>query len=255
MALTDEVRKWLEEQGFPLEMRVAAAFRESGFEVRQSSHYLDPETSEDREIDVLATDANVLGVVDINFAAECKSTKKPWLLLSSPDTLRNYSRLFAFGVLSKDAKSVLAERPELMDFLPWLRKEGLVGYSLRQAFAERTDIAYKAAMSAAKACEYLVRPADTRCAAPFGFAFPVIVVNTPLIECSLLPSGELRLDEVAQGEFLFLARLPGYFGTCIRVVTAKHLPVFAREAKRAAELIREVLKPDEQRIIESWQER
>ena len=47
-----KVRNWLETQGYTLEMRAASAFRAIGFDVRQSSHYDDPETGKSREIDV-----------------------------------------------------------------------------------------------------------------------------------------------------------------------------------------------------------
>jgi hypothetical protein len=254
----DKVREWLESQGFPLEMRVAAAFREVGFQVRQSSHYLDSETGKAREIDVLATDPDdfMLGIVEIHFVIECKATRKPWVLLSSPDTLARYNRLFAFGVLTDGALDTFVKRlHESIDLLPWLRKDGLIGYSLRQALHERSDIAYSAAMSVAKACEYLVRPPNAQHVAPFVIAFPVIVVDAPLIECSLQADGQLRLNEVDQGEFLFSAWLPRYFGSCIRVITAKYLPVFTREAKQAAEQVRAVLKPEEEKVRESWHQR
>ncbi len=44
MSITEEVHTWLEGEGFPLEMRVAAAFRKAGFEVRQSDVYMDHES-------------------------------------------------------------------------------------------------------------------------------------------------------------------------------------------------------------------
>ena len=61
-------------------MKTAAAFRHAGFEVRQCSHYVDPDTGKSREIDVLARDPDFLGIVDIQFAVECKASKKPWVL-------------------------------------------------------------------------------------------------------------------------------------------------------------------------------
>ena len=41
-------------------MHTAAAFRAGGFEVRQSSHYVDPESGKGREIDVVALHPDVL---------------------------------------------------------------------------------------------------------------------------------------------------------------------------------------------------
>jgi hypothetical protein len=253
--MIDNVRQWLETQGFPLEMKTAAAFRHVGFDVRQSSHYVDSETGAAREIDVLATDPDFIGVVEIHFAIECKSSKKPWVLLASEHTLSNYNRLFALGVLTEQAIAAFGRHlrdVSDLDALPWLRKGGVTGYSFRQAFADRCDAAYSAAVSAAKACEYLVRPAERHYVAPFILAFPVIVIDAPLIQSSLQPDGQLRLQELDQGEFLFFARIPRYFGSCIRVVTSKHLAEFAGEAKKAAEHFRNALKPEEQKITESW---
>src|SRR6476469_3471123 len=68
------VRTWLDKQGFPLEMRTASAFRAAGFDVRQSSYYVDAETGKAREIDVIAYDPDplMLGLTRIVFVLECK---------------------------------------------------------------------------------------------------------------------------------------------------------------------------------------
>jgi hypothetical protein len=253
MSMTENVRQWLEGEGFPLEMRVAAAFRKTGFDVRQSSLYTDPESAKNREIDVIATDPDHIGIVEIHFVVECKSSKKPWVLLTSEDVLSNYNRLFALGVLSKDVLKSFAHRTgELMETLPWLRKSSRSGYALRHAFSGSHDFAYSAAMSVAKACDSLVRQPDARYIAPFILAFPVIVIDTPLFECTLKSNGQIQLDEVSQGEFLFVARLPSRFGACIRVITDGNVQTFAQEARKAAEQFRAALKPEEDRIMETW---
>jgi hypothetical protein len=256
MALTDEVREWVERSGFSLEMRSAAEFRQAGFEVRQSSHYIDPDTEKEREIDVLATDLDYLGVIGIHFVIECKSTKKPWVLLASGDALTGFNRIFTFGVMTEMAVKIFAERlEEFMDTQVWLRKRGPAGYSFRQAFSEKSDPAYSAAISVAKACEYLVHPPDSRYVARIVVAFPVIVLDAPIIQCSLQADGQLQLDEVNQGEFLFVARLPRDFGSCIGVITAAYLPVFADEAKRVVGQLRAALKPEEDKVRKSWRKR
>jgi hypothetical protein len=210
--------------------------------VRQSSLYLDPETGKGREIDIIASDPDVNGVASIYLVAECKSSQRPWVLLASEDTLSGYNRLFAFGVTTTEVRSSFAPRiTDLLDTLPWLRKDGRTGYSLRQAFAAESDPAFSAAMSLAKACAYLILQPDREYRVPFVLAFPVIVVDTPLLECWLAPDRQLRLEEVTQGEFLFIARLPQHFGSCIRVVTAPHLEAFAQEAKDAAGRFRAAL--------------
>jgi hypothetical protein len=203
-----------------------------------------------------AQDPGFLGIIEIYFVIECKSSQKPWVLLASEDTVSNYNRVFAFGVLSEKAQAAFGESIlEFVKTLPWLRKEGAIGYSFRQAFSEQSDPAYSAALSAAKACEHLVRPPDRSYVAPLVLAFPIIVVDAPLIQCSLRKDGNLDLQEVDQGEFLFFTHLPHFFGSCIRVVTAAHLASFALEAKRNAEHFRTALKPEEEKIRESWRKR
>ena len=141
---------------------------------------------------------------------------------------------------------------EFMNTQTWMCKDKPAGYSFRQAFSEKSDPAYAAAISIAKACEYLTHPPDSRYVAPIIIAFPIIVVDTPIIQCSLQATGQLRLEEVNQGEFLFVARLPSHFASCIRVITATHLLAFADEAKRVAEKLRAALKPEEEKVMESW---
>ena len=90
---------------------------------------------------------------------------------------------------------------------------------------------------------------------PYSIAFPVIVVDSPLLQCSLAQDGPIVLEEVRQGEFLFFAAFPRQFGSCIRIVTADYLSEFAIEAKQVADHIRDELKNEETKVRESWRER
>lgn len=94
--LVKQITDWLNKTGFPLEMEAASAFRDAGFDVRQSATYADPQSDKGREIDVLAMDPDLIGIIDISFVVECKSSTKPWVVFTSDDALRNYNRLFAF---------------------------------------------------------------------------------------------------------------------------------------------------------------
>jgi len=244
-----KVREWLETQGFTLEMRTAAAFRAAGFHVRQSSIYVDADTGKSREIDVLAIDPDNLGVLDIRFIVECKSTKKPWVLLCSPDTTVGYNRISAFAAVSKKVRDVFINRlGGFLEKFSWLRKDGLIGYSVRQALSE-ADIAYAAAATLAGVCKNFVSGSDGKYASVLCFGFPVIVIDGPLIRCWLAESGEVQLEEVDHGEFLFFL---GDFGTCIRVVTAGCLAAFTLEAKQVADQLRAELKSEEDQVVKSW---
>jgi hypothetical protein len=247
-----EVRNWLGEQGFTLEMRTAAAFRAEGFEVRQSSHYIDSESGKGREIDVIAHDPDSIGIIDIIFVVECKSSKKPWAMLCSPDTLVGYNRYHAFGVLSKKAIEALVTREvELFERWPWLKKDGVAAYSVRQVFSD-SDAAYAAAVTVAKASDSWIRQPDSAYSTPYVFAFPILVVNSPILQCTLAEDGQIEVAEVSEGEWLFFAKLPEWFGTCIRVVSLEHLPTFVREAKAFTQQLRAEFKPEQEKVLKSW---
>jgi hypothetical protein len=80
--LINKVREWIDTQGYPFEMIVAKAFRNAGFTVAQSVYYIDKETDQPREIDVIAHHSvQVEGkTFYIVFVIECKSSKgKPWI--------------------------------------------------------------------------------------------------------------------------------------------------------------------------------
>lgn len=255
--MIENVANWLKKQGFLLEMETADAFRQAGFDVRQSTHYIDHETGKAREIDVLARDPDVLGIIDISFVLECKTSKKPWVLLCSGDTLSGYNRLFAFAPMSSECRRSFAERlPDLVDVVPWLKKESFAGFSFRQAHSEPAgDPAYGAAMAVASAVTEVVRDSRGEYRPPFRIAFPVIVVDAPLLECSLDESGSIRVTEISEGEFLFTGALSTDFGSCIRVVAAERIAAFASEAKQVADQIRHELHEEEARVRDSWTQR
>jgi hypothetical protein len=249
--LSNKVLEWLRSTGFPLEMEAAAAFRNAGFDVRQSGTFPDPQSDKGREIDVLAEDPDVLGVIEISFVVECKSSSKPWVVLTSEDALANYNRLFAFAITSGAARKALASR--LTELSPVLRqyidrpKRG--GYGFRQALGKDADPAYTAAMSAIKACHGIAQDRVSSSIPRLAFAFPVVVVDSPLFECSRRDDGDLQLTEVSDSKFLFSAHIPGHVGCCIKVVTRECLPVYAKWAKGLANVIREDFKNEEEKAF------
>jgi hypothetical protein len=248
-AMHEKVRNWLDAQGFSLEMRAASSFREAGFEVQQSSLYRDPQEGKLRETDVIAIHPDFLGMLSIWFVVECKSSSKPWVLLCSEHVLKGYNRLFSFALSSKETKAPIIERIQyFINNYPWLQKDGPIGYSLRQAFSEN-DVAYGAALSVAKATHHLVHGAE-KYVAPLRIGFPIIVVDSPILLCSLTEDGQIQLEERDQGEVLFNADLPIGFGACIRVVNIKALPAFVTEAKGVADRLRADLRSA---VKEAWE--
>ena len=236
--LDEQIKNWLSEQGFPLEMQTASIFRKAGFEVRQSNIYSDPETGKSREIDILAINPDVMGVTQIVFVVECKSSKKPWLLMSDPQVLSGYHRVRAFAAVNQNAVEAMVDDSVLYPLIekcPWFSKDGLTGYSLRTAFSEK-DIAYEAASSAANAAFAYVKRAKNY---QQRIAFPVIVIESPLIRCSLADDGEIQTEELLEGEVFF--QHDDNQACCIRVVTLAGLAKFVQQGLEVASILREHL--------------
>lgn len=234
--MLDEVRKWLSTQGFSLEMRTASAFREAGFEVQLSALFKDQETEKAREIDVIALHPDFVGMLKICFVVECKSSKKPWVLMSTKFASEGLNRLFAFAPSTPAVKGTITKRLyHFFDAYPWLKKDSPIGYSFRQAFSDQ-DPAYAAAISVAKASDHLINGVQS--VAPLCIVFPVIVIDSPLVQCSISNEGEMEVDQIEEGEFVFRADPPKDFLTSIRVVTIERLGTFAVEARKIADRLR-----------------
>lgn len=246
-----KVLTWLEVTGFPLEMKAASAFRDAGFEVRQSTTYADPLSEKGREIDVLARDPDIFGFIDLAVVVECKSSPNPWVVLTAADAMEGYNTLRARAVFSKRAFATLTHtRIDKLNVTPLLHSEGRCGYALRQAFSKGNDPGYEAAMSVLSACKGIFPPKSAGGWNIAAAALPIIVVNSPLFECELQADGSLLLTEVEYSEFLFSARLPEHVSCCIRVVNAAYLSTTAKWAKDVANQLRKDLQPVEAEILE-----
>lgn len=250
--LPGKVQEWLEKTGFPLEMSAAAAFRSAGFDVTQSGSYSDPEMNKGREIDVLARDQDLFGAVEMNYVVECKSSSKPWVVLKSADAFP-FGRWHAIAVMSELARSAIISKLQSVSSLRQYissSKEG--GYALRQAFSNGEDAAYTAAINVLKACQSINLSLEKNPLRSLRFIFPVIVVDSPIYECSLDRSGRLQLKEVEEGEFRFLAHIPEHVGSSIKVVKKTNLVEFAISARAFVSALRVELKDEERELIASW---
>jgi hypothetical protein len=241
--MMNKLAEWLDKQGFSLEMRAAAAFRGAGFDVKQSAHYHDRGLGKDREVDVIATRRERSGRALVHVAVECKSSDKPWVVLISPDTLATISRWLTWGILSHEAIDTFASGDVVNEQdLPWYRTGDECGYSFRKAFTDRDD-GFAAAAAVCSAAQYLVLPmqADRRELPPYAVAFPVIVVDKPIVECRINPEGSIEFREVLRSEFLFEDHLMFDAWPRIRVVHISELPTFATEAYGAVSEIHKIL--------------
>lgn len=249
--LEDKVRKWLESTGFPLEMAAANAFRTAGFTIRQSVTYIDPETDKGREIDIVAIDPDWIGAIEISFILECKSSSKPWVVFTSLDAWAAFSRPHMFAVMSKQGHQYLSKRISDPAIQHHIERPSSGGYGIRQALSEGGDAAYTAACGVLKAAASIAHSPMNEEVNTASFAFPVIVVDTPIFECALNEDGSLCMKEVSQSEFLFSMAIPKPIATCIKIVTKSELSNFSNWAKGVADRLRADLQKEEESFLAS----
>lgn len=237
-----KLSKWLMETGFPLEMRVALALSRTGFDVQQSYIYPDPESGKGREIDVIASYPDFIGRVQVSYVFECKASKNPWIVFTSDAAATNYNKWYGFSVRSSAADKELSDRvPKGLRVLqPYLEQYEVRGYGFRQAFGNESDPAYSAAVSVLKACHALTQE---RLNYPRkAFSFPILVIDSPLYECSLVDEAEEPcLVAVERSRFHFSAYIPERVSSCVTVLSLASLPAFSDWAYKFAELIYEEL--------------
>lgn len=247
--LKEKVAQWLETTGFPLEMATARAFRAAGFQIRQSTLYDDPESGKSREIDVLAIHQDGIGIIQISYVLECKSSKRPWLVLTSEDAWESFNRLSMYAVMSKPAIRCFGDRISDKDIQAKISRPSQGGYGLRQAFADGGDAAYTACCSVTKAAASISQSDRRAAASVYSFAFPIIIVDSPIFECSLLDNGDLDLREVTRSELLFTMSSPSPIATCIKIVHISVLEQFALEAQQTAQKLRHSLRNEQDKWI------
>jgi hypothetical protein len=207
--IVTEIRNWLDDQGYPLEMRVARTFQEHDFRVVQSDYYTDPESEESREIDVVAWfDKVINGVVTrIVLVIECKVSKdKPWLLFSSGKQVLSDRGRLKIPAVSKVAKKLLLELRARDDIvaLPLFKTPPTV-YGLTQAFQKGKDVCYQAAMTATKAAiakniEVDREQRSKLYSVPIcQITFPVVVVDGRLFQIQLSDKSAIEISEIDWG--------------------------------------------------------
>jgi len=254
--LHTKVTKWLNSQGYPLEMLIYKKFYDkSNFKVRHGWYYKDPETDISREIDIVATVQEPLGLAEINFVIECKKTSKPWVLFTSEDAHSGYHRLNSFALISKHARSslvnALSDETHKTKNIPWLWKNGRVGHGIIQALNSSSDVAYKAVLSSVKASIWLQKNSFWQSAEfrKFVLSFPVVVISSPLYESYIDKKGETKLKEINYGFLFFNQQIKNFSGTCVTIVNENHLDKFVNDCSSIESKVFEILEPS---IKEKW---
>jgi len=236
--MEEEIGKWLETQGYPLEMRVAREFQAHGFRVQQSDYYQDDESGTWRETDVVAY---LQATVDdllyrVEFVVECKTAPdKPWVLFTSDSGVAAPARVVQRAASSKGRRLLkeVAKRQDIQD-LSMFSVHARPAYGMTQAFGSGEDKTFRAAMSVSTAVAAKAAAADRGSRPLCVIALPVIVISGKLVEAYLDDSGEVRVESISSGTLLWRNPIVGMPHTIIRVLSEPEVPQFALEARESA---------------------
>jgi hypothetical protein len=251
-SLESRIQNWLEKQGYPLEMKVAAKLAELKFNVIHGGHYQDPETSTSREIDIVCPVSDKLGrgLVEINFIIECKGTNKPWILFGSKSE-QNCRGVWDYAVLSQMARVSLIDvlHENIANWakkIPWLWKgDCVVAHAITQAFEGNNDIPYAGVLSAVKAALWLqnhsfIQSPEYR---KFVICFPVVITSSPLFNSRLDENNNLVLEPIDSGYLFFNQHINDFNGVSVLIVNENHLDKFVKECRETAEKLLNILEP------------
>lgn len=263
--LETRLLKWLDTQGYPLEMRVARAFQREGFRVIQSEYYTDNDTGDSREIDVIASiqasDKNFF--IRVTFVVECKLSKdKPWILFSSEECGLADSARVAQRAASSLGRRVLYDLAHDVEVqtLPVFTIPEMPAYGLTQAFSSGHDVCYGAASAVADAAVAITAEASKRQYGPrplevVEFVFPVIVTEARLFSATLESDSSLAIKEVQSSVLLWRNPVVGPPHTTIHVVSIDGLDGFVSDAMVSAQGLRKMLLGSKRDVIEGAWER
>jgi hypothetical protein len=251
--LSKKIRRWLGEQGYPLEMQVAQAFREAGFyPVSSSEYYPDPDEAKEREIDVIAAmRTTIAGVIfQIAYTVECKSSKdSPWVCFC---TAGNQDRdLLGVGFAARYAtvqgrdliNEIASNADESTNLLFSIPKNH--AYGVINALKNGVDLPYRAISASRKGAQALVAFYDRRQANDRTWtvciAFPLVVVDAPVFNCHMNKTGEI---ELSQTDFQTVLRT-GFdtFYSAVEIVAASKLKAFLKTRAQLLSDFLQNLKP------------
>ncbi|MGH8494410.1 MAG: hypothetical protein ACRERR_15085 [Moraxellaceae bacterium] len=248
--IEQKIQGRLKKNGFPLEMAVASVAKATGFDVSQSDYYIDHDTNEPREIDlILSANKFIDGFnVSYNLLIECKSSKeKPWIIFGEKNLghqknnndIANIFHLHSSHITNDLGDTLLMQTVYGQDvgrIYPRINSEGHIGHGMAQAFSEACDAPFKAMMSASKAALYKTsRDSALVLSVPIILSIPVIVIDVPLFLASFSEtSKDVELSEIKRGVIHWKHVVGGRSRIGIYIVTKDELSSFLHDCFESA---------------------
>ncbi len=241
--LDRKVTDWLAEHGFPLEFRVARAFRNQGFEVKQNHYVNVPDSENPREIDVLAVYDTRAFFREPRYELyiECKWSKtNPWVVFASDEAdvppTSAILRAIRTNPMGEGVIWLLEDYEGASSWQAPFQSSGTAAHGGRQTLVKKPeqhpDLFYAAmqsvtAITSASGLRDVMRPVDPP--EPCTFAFPVVVVDAPLFKVSLAEgSDQLSVTPINRAR-VFWRGLRADALSCVELVQASIVEEFAAE--------------------------
>lgn len=270
--LRTKVLEWLNQQGYPLEMRVARELQTAGFgnNLTIGSFYEDLQTGKDREVDVIAYHVQTglrQGSITsfallVLLLVECKKSTKPWIGFVVEDNPLNANEMASVyhWPMTKVARDRVADHLMLnwdsigaRFFAPGPTAYGLAEARLGERRLDEKPVSNRSGTSSNRAFDALrqlldavegrlkmaedVESKTNQADHQRGtVCVPVIVLDGPLFECRL-SGGELSLTEVNRTTVVLRDRFVGFGVPRVTVVTADQVEGFAQSAFSLASAI------------------
>lgn len=242
----EKIKNWINKGGFPFEMKVAKAFKESDFLIGQSILFKDPESEKYRETDIIAHISRKFGDVwfNLTFVVECKKTVgKPWIILKSdPPSQIQKGKLVIFG--SRNAQVLIKKLEEIRTYRSPLVFPDLsnYGYNVVTAFSEKNDSSYAATQSVLKATEYLVSKSNESMVKFCNIYIPIIAVEGELYEGQLNHHSEIDVEEKHKSTFISTKSFEEKGLSLLTIVTSEEIEDYIKNLKKECDLFFENYK-------------
>ncbi len=240
------IAKYLKESGFLSEMEAASKFREPNWVREQALVYVDRDTKEGREVDVVGTRAASEEIAPGKFAwcyfhvvAEVKRAESPWVAFCTPhppgvsgqmDEWENLAELVGPTRWRNHLAAPMSANSLKVESETW-------AYSVQEAYKKPSEKSrwWSAFVAACKAGEHVLERNSGRgvvnvdqserlpCSCYFTFVQPVVVLDGLLLGTQLSGSNAVELVELEAVPFIFhyrsaaYARLMGYRVDLVRL--------------------------------------
>lgn len=258
----DHVKKYLANNGYPLEMLVAKEFRRAGFQVYQSTIYVDKATGKDRELDVTAYYVRRLGDVTISFQVniECKFAKNIWILFSGEH--EGFENLqidnFYYGNF---AATQMLNRLSIADGFAektWFKINTKFGYGLTEtsssAESQEGRTTYKAIATLLNSLHHAKERDSNSHGKFFNVVIPVIVFQGKMFECFLNNNNEEEVNEITEGQLLYKSNVVPNVFPLIEIITKEKTFELAEKLKKDFENILNNYQEELQPLFDSYPE-